>query len=78
MELILFSMKHHNPLNFSRDFADKGYLDRENDILERQVLSKNHSYTVETGVLNIPNPIRMTSSPPRLQLQTSGKRGGGS
>ena len=32
-------------------------------------------YTFELGVLNIPTPVRMTTCPHRLQLQTSRAQG---
>ena len=52
------------------DFVDRGHLDRENDILVRQVLLQKNDHAMNIGVLNITAPVRMTPCPPRLLLQS--------
>ena len=54
--------------------SGQGHLDREKDILGTKVLIKSCPYygdrCPKQCLVNIQTPVRMTTCPPRLQLQT--------
>ena len=60
-ELMLFSLCHHHPRNFSR-------VDPDPKPTQTDFKPWNLDNTMKTGVLNIPAPVRMTPCPPRFYL----------
>ena len=72
-------MTLHSSQTPASDFVDRGHLDGENDILERQVLNKSCSYN-DYRYPEHPNPVRMTpmsSQTPTLDFVDKGHVDGG-